>query len=341
MEPIRESVSVIGGGSWGTAIAQLAADAGADVLMWMRDAAKAEAINATRRNETYWPQFELGENIRATSDLEELAGHAKLIFSAAPSHGFRDIARELGSFIGGDHILIHGTKGLEPDTQKRMSEIIKEETPAKRIGVLCGPNIAEETMQRQPAATVVASKYPEVVERAQAALASPSFRVYGSRDPLGVEYAGALKNVVAICAGIVSGLGMGSNTLAMLITRGAAEMRRFGIRMGAMDVTFSGLAGIGDLIVTCSSSLSRNHRVGVRLSGGEKLDDIISDMKRVAEGVKAAKSIYEIARRNKIDMPIVWGVYAMLYEGAGVDEVKHILMTRPSIYEEDYSRTDR
>ena len=243
-----EPVAIIGGGSWGTALAQLAADAGCGVTLWMRNPERAETLKRTRRNERDWPEYDLNEKVRATASLEEAAASAKLMLIVLPSHAVREVTAALGAFIYGDHIIIHASKGIEQGTHKRMTEIIREETPARRIGVLSGPNLSGEIMLGLPAATVVASRFPEVVHRAQAALMSPRFRVYGSGDPLGVEYAGASKNVIAVCAGLLTGLELGANALSMLMTRGEAEIRRFGVAMGADVTTFAGLAGIGDLI---------------------------------------------------------------------------------------------
>lgn len=333
MSPHNEPVGIIGSGSWGTAIAQLSADAGHKVLLWTRSAENADSLNSSHINKKYWPDHRLSENISSTSNLEEVASFAKLIIVVAPSHGFRGVVSTLGAHLAGDHILIHATKGIELDTLKRMSEVLREETPAKRIGVLSGPNLSAEIMNGMPAATVVASKFPEVVERAQAALTSQRFRVYGSKDMTGVEIAGALKNIVAICAGVISGLELGTNAMSMLITRGAVEIQRFGMAMGADAETFSGLSGIGDIIATCMSVLSRNHQVGLRLSRGEKLDDILSSMNRVAEGVRTVGAVHEMSRRMKVEMPITWGVYAMLNEGADPQEICSKLMSRQSKYE--------
>lgn len=330
-----EPVGVVGSGSWGTALAQLAADAGHKVLVWTRSPEKAETFNSTHINSQYWPEHKLSDDISATSDLSDLASFAKFIIVVAPSHGFRETVSTLGEHLAGDHVLVHATKGIELETLKRMSEILKEETPAKRIGVLSGPNLAAEIMNGMPAAAAVASKFPEVVERAQTALTSNRFRVYGSRDMAGVEIAGALKNIVAICAGVVNGLELGTNTMAMLITRGAVEIQRFGMKHGADAETFSGLGGIGDLIATCMSVLSRNHQVGLRLSRGEKLEDVLGGLNRVAEGVRTVRAVHEMARRMKVEMPITWGVHSMLYEGADPREVSGKLMSRQTKYEVD------
>lgn len=335
VSPADEPVGVIGGGSWGTALAQLAACAGRDVLLWMRDREKAGSLNSSNRNKTYWPKYKLDEKVRATSDIEEVAEFAKFILLAIPSHAFREVTGALGEHVGGDHVMVHGVKGLESVTFKRMSEILKEETPVKRLGALSGPNMAAEIMGGQPAAAVVASKYPEVVSRTQAALASERFRVYGSRDLIGVELAGALKNIVAILAGIVKGQNLGDNTMAMLMTRGAAEIMRFGLAMGAESETFAGLSGIGDLIATCSSELSINRQVGHRLSRGEKLEDISKTLKRVAEGLNTTKPVLETANRLRVEMPITWAVHALLYENADPRDINRLLMTRRPRYEKD------
>ncbi|MEW6200953.1 MAG: NAD(P)H-dependent glycerol-3-phosphate dehydrogenase [bacterium] len=332
----NEVIGILGGGSWGTTLANLASRSGQPVRLWMRDTALADAINSTRMNEKYWPGFKLGDTIHATADLKETADAACFIIIAVPSHAFRKIARDLGDHIGGDHILVHATKGFELDSLKRMSEILKEETSARRIGALSGPNIAEEIINGHPAATVVASRYTEVIERAQAALVSDVFRVYGNRDLIGVEIAGALKNIMALCSGMLYGLNYGASSAAMLITRGIVEMQRLGIALGADALTFAGLSGLGDMIATCMSSLSRNYQTGFRLSKGEKLEDITKSLKRTVEGIRTTKVAHELARCTKVEMPIVQGAHAILYENADITKALQFLMTRRAGYEIDF-----
>lgn len=333
MGKTREQMTVIGGGKWGVALAQLAAEAGREVMLWKRDPAKVDALNKNRVDRDYWPKFKLNERVQATASLEEAAGFSKLVFAAVPSHAFRRVMSELGAHLAGDHVVLHAVKGIETDTRKRMLEIIREETPARRIGALAGPNLAEEIMAGRPAAALAASRYPEVVERAQAALVSERFRVYGSRDPLGVEFAGALNNVIAVFAGIVHGLEQSECSIAMVITRGAAEIQRFGVRMGAQPETFFGLAGIGDLIISCTSEHSPNREVGLRIANGEKPLEVIESIGAAAESVRTVRPALELAKKAGVEIPIAAAVNALLHENADPSTLRKMLMTRAAKYE--------
>jgi glycerol-3-phosphate dehydrogenase (NAD(P)+) len=332
-----KTATVLGGGSWGTALAHVVASHGYKTLLWMRDEKVAKVINKTHRNPRYLSQFALHEGIEATTDLPLAAGFAETIIVAIPSKAMRKVAFNLGHHVSGDQILLSATKGLEVETLTRMSQILREETCIRKIGALSGPNLAAEVMLGHPSATVVASRYEEVVNAAELLLAGPRFRLYGNLDIVGVELAGALKNVIAIAAGISSGLGFGANTLSLLLTRGLAEIRRMGERLGAERDTFQGLAGFGDLVATCTSPLSRNHTVGRRLAGGETLEEIRADMHMVAEGVNTTAAVCRHARRLGVDMPIAAGMHQLLFEGAVLEEVIHDLMTRISVYEASYS----
>jgi glycerol-3-phosphate dehydrogenase (NAD(P)+) len=331
----RETVTVLGGGSWGATLAHLFACNGHDVLLWVRRKDQVRQINEEHRNEKYLPGYELHTGVRGTWDLEESMRHSKLIIVAVPSHALRQVAYEAGAFASGDQILISATKGLERESYKRMSQILHEETCCKKIGALSGPNLAREIMAGQPAATVIASRFKEVVSEGARLLASSRFKVYGNRDVAGVELSGALKNIIAIASGVAAGLGLGDNSQAMLITRGLAEIRRMGEAAGADPLTFGGLAGVGDLMATCASSLSRNHQVGFRLAQGETLEHILDTMVMVAEGVNTALVAKDYARRVGVEMPITLGVCQLLYDGVSCQDVIHELMTRRSTYEID------
>lgn len=312
---IPHGVSVIGGGSWGTTIAQLIAENGHPVKLYLRDPDLASAINRARRNERYLPELTLSERVMATSSLADAAEGAHTLFLMTPSHSLRMIARELGDHLDGSRILIHGIKGIEPGTFKRMSELLREETCCRKIGVLSGPNLAKEVAAGHPSATVIASAFQEVVDAGVGMLKSRTFRVYGNDDVTGTELGGSLKNILAIASGLAQGLGFGDNTKALLLTRGLTEMMRLGAHLGANPQTFSGLSGIGDLMATCFSPLSRNYQVGLRLAQGQALDAITQDLHQVAEGVRTTRTVAEHAREQGLYMPITEGVYRVLFEG--------------------------
>jgi glycerol-3-phosphate dehydrogenase (NAD(P)+) len=332
----KDKVAVLGSGSFGTTIASVVASAGRTCWLWGRDAEVAKGINETRKNTRYFPDRPLPEGVRATTSLEEAARGAQVVVVAVASSGFREVARSLGDFVTGDQVLLSATKGLEPRTHKRMSELLKEETCAKKVGALSGPNIAKEILAGQPAATVVASRFKDAIEISAHLLSGPRFRVYGNTDLLGVELAGALKNVIAIASGVATGLELGDNTRSLLITRGLAEIQRMGVKLGADPLTFSGLAGIGDLFVTCTSPHSRNHRVGVGLAKGEKLPQILEKLGEVAEGVNTAKVCKELMVEKQVGMPIAESVYKLLYEDLAAKDVLEDLMTRRQRYEIDF-----
>jgi glycerol-3-phosphate dehydrogenase (NAD(P)+) len=310
-----ERVGILGGGSWGTALAHVIGANGHPVLHWMRDTGAVGEVNERHTNSKYLPGLRLADSIEATAELARIGQECRLILVVVPSQSLRQVVSELGDHLDGGHILVHGVKGLEAGTFKRMSTILREETSCKKIGVISGPNLAKEVAEGQPSATVVASKYREVIERTRAVLVGSTFRVYGNDDLVGTELGGALKNILAIASGMANGLGFGDNTKALLLTRGIAEIARLGTHMGAKASTFSGLSGLGDVMATCFSPLSRNYQVGFRLARGENLDAIIADMQQVAEGVKTARSTFEFAQANGLYMPITEGVYRILYQG--------------------------
>lgn len=325
--------TVLGGGSWGTALAHLLGTHGYETLLWLRDDKVAKEINSRHTNKKYLKGYSIHEGVEATTDLARAATHAPAIIVAIPSKALRKVAYELGEHVTGEQILISATKGLDAQTFTRMSEILREETCALKIGSLSGPNLAAEVMAGHPSATVVASPFEEVIEVAEHLLAGQRFRLYGNFDLLGVEIAGAMKNIYAIAAGICAGLGFGANTLSLLMTRGLAEIQRMGAAFGADPATFMGLAGVGDLIATCTSTLSRNHTVGRRLAGGESLEEIQGDMVMVAEGVNTTAAVHRYATRHDVYMPIAEGMYQILYQRAPIPEVIEQLMLNTSLYE--------
>jgi glycerol-3-phosphate dehydrogenase (NAD(P)+) len=325
-----ECVAVIGSGSWGTTLAKVAAENGRKVLLWARRQELSDEINRTRRNQSYLPDIALPPSLEATHDLERVCASAKLLVVVVPSHGMRELAYALGDHLDGEHVIVHATKGIERESYKRMSEVLREETCVRRIGVLSGPNLARELALGQPAGTLIASRYSEVFARSQQIFGNGYFRVYASQDVVGAEVGGAFKNVVALAAGVASGLGLGDNSKALLITRGLAEMAKLGVAMGGELVTFAGLAGIGDLIATCSSTLSRNHQVGERLARGETIAQIQAHMQMVAEGVKTTRAVQDFALRHGLELPIVRAVHRLLYEGCDIASALTDLMATPT-----------
>jgi glycerol-3-phosphate dehydrogenase (NAD(P)+) len=323
-------VAVIGAGSWGTAVADIVASK-QPVTLWARRPELAEAINTTQRNPDYLPDHSLSDRIRATSDLVATLDGVEAIVMGVPSHGFRSVLQVAGELISTDTPILSLAKGVERETLMRMTEVTADVLPnhrRDRIGVLTGPNLAKEIVSGQPAATVIAMQDETAAKELQQVFINPRFRVYTNDDVIGSEAAGALKNVMAIAAGMAHGLGFGDNTMATLITRALAELTRLGIAMGGRPLTFAGLAGMGDLIATCMSSQSRNHTVGYGLGKGKQLDEIIAEMNQVAEGVKSTPGILALADRYDIEMPIAIQVARVLYEGASPAEAVSNLMGR-------------
>ncbi len=325
---MSDAVGVIGAGSWGTTRAKILGENGRRTLLWAREEEVSRELGERHTNERYLPGVTLPAAVEGTSDLERVCRSCGLMLLVVPSQYVRGVAHEMGAWVGGEQMIVHCVKGLEQQTRKRTSEIVREETCVRKIGVLAGPNLAREIAAQNPAGTLVASKFEEVVEKAQAALSNHYFRVWGGRDVVGAEVGGAFKNVVALAAGMVDGLGLGDNTKALLITRGLNEMARLGAAMGADWVTFGGMAGIGDLMATCFSPLSRNHQVGQRLAKGETLAEIQASMFMVAEGVKTTAAVYAFARERRLDLPIVDAVHAVLYRGQSFVEALRGLMSR-------------
>jgi len=324
-KPVHD-VAVLGGGSFGTAMTKVLAENGHRVHFWMRDAGQAGEIRQTRINSRYMPGVRLEGNIEPTTDLAGAVSRAEVVFVAIPSKAFRTVIREHSSDFHDGQIVISLTKGIEAEGFRLMSEILQEEIPRCRIGVLSGPNLASEIVNRELTATVIAAKDPDVRHTIQNLLGCEYFRVYANVDVYGVELAGALKNIYAIVAGMASALDMGENAKAMLITRGLAEMSRFAVSLGANPMTFMGLAGVGDLIVTCTSPKSRNYRVGYAVGKGQDLDDAVRQLGQVAEGIYTLRLVKEKAEAIGVYMPLVRGLYEILYGSASISAVINSLM---------------
>lgn len=325
-------VAFIGAGSWGTGMATVVARKNeAETILWARRAELAETINLYHENPQYLPDIPLPENLHATHDLEEALARADVIVMGVPSHGFRAVLRDVAAIAGPKPRYVSLSKGLEVDTRKRMSEVIAEEVDGisdECIAVLTGPNLAKEIVRGYPAASTVACKDDHVGGELQGLFNAQTFRCYRNTDVVGCEIGGALKNVVAIAAGIADGLGFGDNTRATVVTRGLAEMARFAVKFGAHPLTLLGLAGVGDLMATCASPHSRNHHVGIELGKGRPIDEIISSMNMVAEGVKSCKPIYELGQEADVWMPITENVVQICHEGATVEEMVRDLLSR-------------
>jgi len=309
-------ISVIGAGSFGTAMAVVAARCGNDVMLWAHDPKVAETIGDTRVNSVYLPDVPLDASIHATSDIEEAARFSDTIMMVVPSHHYRRVLSELREHLPGAATIISGTKGIENTTLERMSEISADVLGDQltAFAVLSGPTFAVETAGGDPTAAVIASHDLECAQRIQQMMSCTTFRLYHSEDVVGVELAGSLKNVIAIAAGVLEGLGLGYNTTAALITRGLHEITRLGMALGGHFETFAGLAGMGDLLLTCTGALSRNRSLGVALGRGQSLEQILGETRRVAEGVKTSRSAKELAEMHKIEMPIATSMHAVLYE---------------------------
>jgi glycerol-3-phosphate dehydrogenase (NAD(P)+) len=328
----QKRIAVIGAGSWGTALALAAARNQHEVRLWAREAEVAESIQTRHVNPFYLSDITLPANISATTSLAEALQDARFVLIVVPSHAMREVVSRMREHLSADTILVSATKGVENQTLMRMSEVINDVMKARfapRIAVLSGPSFAKEVAQGEPTAIVVASHDSACREATQVDLSCNSFRIYTNDDVVGVEIGAAVKNVVAIGAGVVRGLGLGHNSVAAIITRGLAEVTRLALRLGAKPETMAGLAGLGDLVLTCTGELSRNRYVGVELGKGRRLADILAEMREVAEGVKTTRAIYELSRRLDVDMPITASIYALLYQDKTAIEAANELMGRP------------
>jgi len=325
-------VGVIGAGSWGTALAIHAARAGHEVCLWSHNRAVVESINHDHFNARYLTDFKIPANVRATSSLVEAIDGAELVLLAAPSHATRELLVAIAAALHAETIVVSATKGIEIETGKRISQLVAEVVPAEirpRFVCLSGPSFAREVVERHPTAVVAASADRDASQRVQAELSFDNLRIYTNDDVAGTELGGSVKNVMAIAAGMVAGLGYGSNSIAALITRGLAEMTRLAVREGAKLETLMGLAGLGDLVLTCTGSQSRNRFVGRELGKGRTLDAITAGLNEVAEGVKTTRAVKRLAERRGVDMPITNEVHAVLYEGKLASAAAAELMTRP------------
>lgn len=320
------TVAVLGGGSFGTALASIAADNGHEVRQWLRDVELVESINVDHRNPRYLPGYPINLRVAASTKLEWVLESANLVLVAIPSGAFAEVVRQARPWLRAEQILVSTTKGIQQDGFKLMSQILEEETGSGHVGVLSGPNLATEVADKQLTATVIASHDPITRSRVQAALGCDYFRVYASNDRYGVELGGALKNIYAIAAGMAASLGMGENTRSMLLTRALAEMSRFAVSQGANPMTFLGLSGVGDLIVTCSSQLSRNYRVGYALGQGKSLDHAVAELGQVAEGVNTVRLVREKADQEGVYMPLAEGLFQVLFQGVPARGMARLLM---------------
>ncbi|MGH7965935.1 MAG: NAD(P)H-dependent glycerol-3-phosphate dehydrogenase [Candidatus Binatia bacterium] len=324
-------VAVIGAGGWGTALASLLAGGRHQVCLWVRRPALCEQLQRERENPSYLAGVQLSEALTYTTSLAEAAAETELFVLAVPSHAMRTIATALIAFLPKDSLIVSTTKGIEEETLQSMSAVLAEvggESLRKRIAVLSGPSFAAEVARSLPTAVTVASPEKAVATRVQSIFSSSKFRVYTTSDLVGVEIGGAVKNVIAIAAGVSDGLGYGYSARAALITRGLAEIIRLAMRLGAEPQTFSGLSGMGDLVLTCTSDLSRNRMVGMRLGQGERIAAILQSMPMVAEGVRTCRSVFTLAQRLGVEMPIVEQMYALLYADKPPHQVVADLLAR-------------
>ena len=324
-------IGVVGAGSWGTALADLLGSKGYKIDLWAFETEVRDQILEFKENRIFLPGFPLTPNIIPTNDLSEAVSDKDLVLVVVPSHVMRETAKKLAGSISTDTIIISASKGIENETYLTMTGVLKESLPKisqKRLVVLSGPSFAREVAQRLPTVITAACLDETVAEFVQHIFSTPVFRVYTNNDTIGVELGGAVKNVIAIAAGVIDGLGFGLNTRAALITRGQTEIRRLGLQLGANPRTFTGLSGIGDLILTCTGDLSRNYTVGKKIGKGMKLSEILSEMRMVAEGVKTAKSVYNLSRKLGVEMPISQEIYHILYDEVSPKEAAFRLMTR-------------
>lgn len=332
----KEKVTILGAGSWGTALGMVLADNGHEVRLWSFNEEQVNEINNKKTNENYLPGIQLQENIRAYGDLQTALEDIETIVIAVPTKAVREVVQKVVRVLKEPVTVVHVCKGIEPNTLKRVSEMIQEEMPSnlmKDLVVLSGPSHAEEVSRTQPTTVAVSSENIQAAEAIQDLFMNNNFRVYTNEDIVGVEIGGALKNIIALAAGISDGLGYGDNAKAALITRGLAEITRLGTKMGANPLTFLGLTGIGDLIVTCTSVHSRNWRAGNALGKGQTLDEILSDMGQVVEGVRTTKAAVQLAEKYNVSMPISSILYKVLFENVKPKEAVDELMSRRKTHE--------
>jgi glycerol-3-phosphate dehydrogenase (NAD(P)+) len=324
-------LGVVGAGSWGTALANLLATKGYGVDHWVFEKDICAQMATELENRPFLPGVRLSANLHPSNDLERVVADKDLVLLVVPSHVMRPVTARMAELVGARTLVVCASKGIENDTLLTMSGVLGEtlpRLPREHYAVLSGPSFAREVAQEAPTAVTVASASAGTAETVQQIFATPAFRVYAHDDVIGVELGGSVKNVIAIAAGVIDGLGMGLNTRAALITRGLTEMRRLGLRMGANPRTFPGLAGMGDLVLTCTGDLSRNHTIGKQIGKGKRLKDLLAEMQMVAEGVKTAKSVHALSRKLEVEMPISQAIYQVLYEDLPAREAAYQLMTR-------------
>lgn len=328
---------VVGGGSWGTALALHLSEKGIPVCQWVRDPILASDIRATRENRVYLPGMTYPASLSVTDSLEEGLADASIVVLAVPCQAVRPVVTRLRALMKEPLPLVSGTKGIERGTHALVSAIVRDaySDDPDVYAILSGPSFAKEVAKRLPTAVVIASSSERLARESQSLFTAPTFKVYTRHDVVGIEVGGAMKNVIALAAGISDGMELGANSRAALLTRGLAEMTRLGSRLGADRKTFSGLGGVGDLFLTATSELSRNRRVGIQLGRGESLPETLKEVGQVAEGVPTAQSAFELSKELGIDLPITRAVYRILYEGVGLEDTLRSLMSRPSKAEED------
>lgn len=335
MHKSLQKISIIGAGSWGTALAVLLSRKGYRPVLWSAFDDEVKLINEKREQIHKLPGIRIPESISCTEDIAGCLEHSSVVLLAVPSQAVRQTCRKLGPYIKGDEFIVNCAKGIEIESGLRLSQVISQELPGLKISVLSGPSHAEEVARGIPTAVVAASAEKPVADFVQDIFMSPEFRVYTNVDMTGVELGGALKNIIALCAGISDGLGYGDNTKAALMTRGIAEISRIGVALGAQQETFSGLAGIGDLIVTCTSMHSRNRRAGILIGSGKSVNEALAEVQMVVEGVTTTKAAYRIAKDMNIDAPIINDAYEVLFNGKNPRDAVISLMTRQKKEEMD------
>ena len=331
-------IGVVGAGSWGTALANLLGHKGFKIDLWVFEKDVKEQIESTRENQVFLPGVSLSRNIFPSNDLAGVVTEKDLVLVVVPSHVMRETGKKIQVDISPETLVVSASKGIENKTHLTMSGVLRQilhDTPENFFAVLSGPSFAREVVEKVPTVVAAASKDQTVAKFVQNVFATPYFRVYTNNDMIGVELGGAVKNVIAIASGVVEGLGLGLNARAALITRGLTEMRRLGVKLGANPRTFAGIAGVGDLVLTCTGDVSRNYTVGKKIGEGMKLNEILSEMRMVAEGVKTAKSVYNLSRKLGVEMPICHEIYRILYEDLSPKKAVHRLMTRALKHELD------
>jgi len=326
-----KNLAIIGAGSWGTALAMVLAPRFARVRLWVYEPDLAARMSASRENDVYLPGFQVADHVEVVNDLPTALEDADVVLSVMPSHLVRRLYQEMLPYLHESMLFVSATKGLENGSLLRTSEVIRQVLSTKlrpQVAVISGPTFAREVARFEPTALVVASSNPGVADRVQAAFSGPTFRLYTSQDTIGVEIGGSIKNVVAIGAGVLHGMGLGHNPMAALITRGLAEMTRLAVAMGGQPLTLAGLAGLGDLVLTCNGELSRNRTVGVELARGRKLEEIVGSMKMVAEGIKTTNAAVDLAKRYAVEMPISEQMFQVINFGVSPRDAIQRLMER-------------